>query len=71
MKTLANIEKGFEGSIVEIKTNRNDIIRKMMAMGVFPGSSVKVIQTFPSYVFQVGYTQIAVDKEIADTILVK
>ncbi|MCR2044666.1 FeoA family protein [Anaerosalibacter massiliensis] len=71
MKTLANIEKGFEGSIVEIKTNRDDIIRKMMAMGVFPGSSVKVIQTFPSYVFQVGYTQIAVDKEIADTILVK
>lgn len=71
MKTLANIEKGFEGSIVEIKTNRDDIIRKMMAMGVFPGSSVKVIQTFPSYVFQVGYTQIAVDKEIANTILVK
>ncbi|MBU5292868.1 ferrous iron transport protein A [Anaerosalibacter bizertensis] len=71
MKILANLEKGFEGTIVEIKTDRDDIIRKLMAMGVFPGSSVKVIQTFPSYVFQVGYTQVAVDKEIARTIVVE
>lgn len=71
MKLLSNMEKGFEGTVVEIKTDRDDVIRKLMAMGVFPGSSIELIQTFPSYVFQVGYTQVAVDKGIASTIVVE
>ena len=40
-------------------------------MGVLPGMPIKIIQTYPSYVFQVGQTQIAVDMEIADDIFVR
>jgi Fe2+ transport system protein FeoA len=29
------------------------------------------MQSFPSYVFKLGYTQFAVDKKIADEIFVK
>ena len=42
-----------------------------MAMGILPGAPVSLIQSFPSYVFQVRQTQFAVDKEIADAIYVR
>ena len=41
-----------------------------MALGVLPGATVKLLQRFPSYVIQLGYTQLALDKETASTILV-
>ncbi len=41
-----------------------------MAMGVLPGFDVSLIQRYPSYVFRVGQTQIAVDEEIASEIFV-
>lgn len=42
-----------------------------MAMGILPGAPISLIQSFPSYVFQVGQTQFAVDKEIAEAIYVR
>ena len=42
-----------------------------MAMGILPGAPVSLIQSFPSYVFQVRQTQFTVDKEIADAIYVR
>ena len=42
-----------------------------MAMDILPGVPVSLIQSFPSYVFQVRQAQFAVDKEIADAIYVR
>ncbi|EOC99526.1 FeoA family protein [Caldisalinibacter kiritimatiensis] len=67
---ITELKKGEEGVIAELNTNDKSILRKLMSMGILPGMNVKIIQTFPSYVFQVGYTQVAVDKEIASVILV-
>ncbi|WP_069648861.1 FeoA family protein [Caloranaerobacter ferrireducens] len=64
------MKSGEEGIIAELDTDSKSILRKLMAMGILPGMKIKMIQTFPSYVFQVGYTQVAVDKEIASVILV-
>ncbi|WP_202708582.1 FeoA family protein [Sporosalibacterium faouarense] len=65
-----NMKKNEEGIIAQLNTNNKNILRKLMSMGILPGMNLRVIQTYPSYVFQVGYTQIAVDKEIASVILV-
>ncbi|SHH77466.1 ferrous iron transport protein A [Caloranaerobacter azorensis DSM 13643] len=64
------MKSGEEGIIAELDTDSKSILRKLMAMGILPGMKLKMIQTFPSYVFQVGYTQVAVDKEIASVILI-
>jgi Fe2+ transport system protein FeoA len=45
-------------------------LQKLMAFGILPGMPVKVLQTRPSIVFQVGQTQLAVDEGIAGDILV-
>jgi DtxR family Mn-dependent transcriptional regulator len=46
-------------------------LEKIMAMGVLPGVDVHLDRRFPSYVFQVGHSQFAVDEEIAGDIYVR
>jgi ferrous iron transport protein A len=67
---LTEMKKNQEGIVAELTTDNKNILRKLMSMGILPGMSLRVIQTFPGYVFQVGYTQVAVDKEIASVILI-
>jgi DtxR family Mn-dependent transcriptional regulator len=42
-----------------------------MAMGILPGVSIQVKETYPSVVFEAGYSQFAVDDEIAGDIFVR
>lgn len=69
--SIAKMKNGEEGIIAELDTKDDSILRKLMAMGILPGMNLKMIQTYPTFVFQVGYTQLAVDKEIAFVILVE
>lgn len=45
-------------------------LRKLTAFGIMPGVEVEILQDFPSYVLGVGYTQIALDYQIAKNIIV-
>jgi DtxR family transcriptional regulator, Mn-dependent transcriptional regulator len=40
-------------------------------MSVLPGLSITLLQTFPSYVFQIGQSQFAIDKELAESIYIR
>ncbi len=65
---LLNAEVGEVGTITGIHTKDDNILKKVMAMGVLPGMPVKVIQKSPSVVFMVGNTTLAVDNIIAQCI---
>jgi Fe2+ transport system protein FeoA len=67
---LTKMKKNQKGIISELNTEDKNILRKLMSMGILPGMTLRVIQAFPSYVFQVGYTQVALDNEIASVIKV-
>ena len=41
-----------------------------MALGIMPGATLQLLQRFPAYVVQLGYTQLAIDKETAASIMV-
>ncbi len=71
ISSVSDLKKGQKGKIVYVLTKKDKNLQKLMAMGVLPGQSLEVIQTSPSYVFQVGQTQVAVDKEIAGSIFVR
>jgi DtxR family transcriptional regulator, Mn-dependent transcriptional regulator len=70
VKPLSALKKGEQGKIAYLHTNDKDILRKIMAMGALPGLSISLVQGFPSYVFQIGESQFAVDKNIAEQIQV-
>ena len=67
---LSQMKQDQEGRIAYIHSKARDRLQKLMAMGVTPGMRIRIIQRFPSHVFQIERTQIAVDEQIADEIFV-
>lgn len=68
---LTRLKKGERGVIAYLKTSDAKKTQKLMAMGVLPGSPITLDRAFPSFVFSVGYSQYAVDSDMAGAILVR
>lgn len=68
---LSNLKPGEGGRIAYVHASDVEKLNKLMAMGVLPGEPVKLIRRLPSYVFKVGNTQYAVDRQIAEAIYVR
>lgn len=68
---LSEMRADERGAIAYLSTTRQETMQKLMAFGALPGAPVSVIQTFPSIVIQVGQTQIALDKPLAQDIYVR
>ena len=69
--SLAELDRGQEGKIAYIYAPEASKLQKLISMGILPGAPIKLMQRFPSYVFQVRHTQFAVDRELADAIYVR
>jgi DtxR family Mn-dependent transcriptional regulator len=68
---LPSFDLGATGRIVFIAPKFHDRMDRLAALGVIPGSTVRLHQRSPSYVIEVGETTIALDPEIAGEIFVK
>ncbi|MEO1672282.1 MAG: FeoA family protein [Cyanobacteria bacterium J06631_2] len=70
MNALSQVTIGQVKTVAKLRTNEKTIRRKLMSLGITPGSSLIVEQRFPSYIVKVGYTRTALDREIAASIFV-
>jgi Fe2+ transport system protein FeoA len=73
---LSRLGAGQAGEVAYVHDHKQSrlkqgLLQKLTAMGILPGAAISLVQTFPAYVFQVGQTQFAVDREIADVIHVR
>ena len=71
VRPLCDARPESEGAVAYLATKDNRKVQKLVAMGILPGTNIKVIRQFPSYVFQVGYSQFAVDRPLAEVIYVR
>lgn len=71
VKSLADFKKGETGTIAYIHTGEKKELQKIIALGALPGSQIKLTQGFPSYVFEIGHSQFAVDRPLAKKIFVR
>ena len=69
--SLTELKSGEEGEIAYIQTDDNKKMQKLMAMGVLPGNRIVLVQAFPSYIFRVGYSEFAIDTNLAREIFVR
>jgi DtxR family Mn-dependent transcriptional regulator len=69
--SLTEFKSGQEGEIAYIQTEDNKKMQKLMAMGVLPGNKIVLVQAFPSYIFRVGYSEFAIDTNLAKEIFVR
>jgi len=70
-KSLDRMKKGETGIVTRLVTTDSKNLQKLLAMGILPGRIVKVLQTYPAYILQIDRTQAAMDRELANRIIVK
>jgi DtxR family Mn-dependent transcriptional regulator len=68
---LTELKSGEEGEIAYLQTDDSKKMQKLMAMGVLPGIRIELMQTFPSYIFRVGFSEFAIDTAMAREIIVR
>lgn len=68
---LTEFRSGQEGEIAYIQTDDSKKMQKLMAMGVLPGNRIMLAQSFPSYIFRVGFSEFAIDTALAREIFVR
>ena len=59
-----------QGVVAYLSTRDNREIQKLMAMGILPGSDIRLVRLFPSYIFAIGHSQFTVDRALAEKIFV-
>jgi len=68
---LTELKSGEEGEIAYLLSGDDKKMQKLMALGVLPGNRISLLQTFPSYIFRVGFSEFAIDTAMAREIIVR
>jgi Fe2+ transport system protein FeoA len=71
VRALSSLPSGTRGTIQRVQAQDRDRADRLVALGVTTGAPVTVLQTFPGVVFLCDQTELAVERAVADTILVK
>jgi Fe2+ transport system protein FeoA len=68
--TLADLRAG-TGGVVDRLRGDPDLLARLTAQGLAPGVEVHVVQRTPAYVVEVGETTIALERRVAEAVLVR
>jgi len=69
--SLSKLDLNKKAKVSHIKTEDKAMLQRIIAIGALPNADITLIQRFPSFVFQIGKSQFAVDKELASCIYVR
>lgn len=68
---VCDLQPGQGGHIAYLRMDEPKRLQKLMAMGILPGVPISLLRRFPSFVFETGFSQFAVDKDIAADMFVR
>ena len=68
---LTRLALGEEATVAFLHTKRHAYLQRLSALGVAPGARVRLRQTQPALVVQVGETELALDPQAGQEIFVK
>ena len=71
VRKLTSLRAGMTCRVVAVEGCSRRQICKLEAFGIVPEAEVQVLQTWPVYVLQIGYTELAIDKVLAAYICIK
>ncbi len=70
-KPLNQFKSGETSTVKRFSTKEDKTLQKLLAMGIVPGRTIIVKQTYPVFILQIDKTQAAMDKELAESIIMK
>lgn len=68
---LCELSPGDKGRVAYLHTGDSQRLQKLLTFGILPGVAVEMVQRFPSFVFRIGHSQMAVDRDMAEGIHVR
>jgi Fe2+ transport system protein FeoA len=68
---LASLPPGARGKVARVLPPDTECGDRLAALGVTPGASVVVLQTFPAFVFSCDQTELAVEPAVAHAVLIE
>jgi Fe2+ transport system protein FeoA len=68
---LSSLDTNERGVVVEVRADTSGRADRLLALGVTPGATVTMLQTFPGVVFLCDQTELAIERAVADAILVR
>ena len=71
VRSLSSVRTGTRGTIVEVRSEAAGRTDRLLALGVTPGATIVVLQTFPGIVFRCDQTELAIERGVADAILIR
>jgi len=71
VKPLTDLKAGERAKIVFIMPSAHSRLDRLSALGILPGSTLRVHQKSPAFVLELGETTIAIDSDIAREIYVR
>jgi DtxR family transcriptional regulator, Mn-dependent transcriptional regulator len=69
-RPLTSLAVEERGVVVEVRAHESRRVDRLLALGVTPGAAVTMLQTFPGVVFLCDQTELAVERRVADAIIV-
>lgn len=69
--SLELLRKGERGIVTFSKNQNERILKQLMLMGVTPGATITLKQKFPSFIIEIGNTDITLDIESIRAIYIR
>ena len=71
LRPVSSLREGARAVVVEVHSHDQGRTDRLLALGVTPGAIVVVLQTFPGIVMLCDQTELAIERQVADAILVR
>lgn len=71
IRSLEDIEAGYEGIIAYITAKKHERLQKLMSFGVLPGVPLKIVRKTPGTVIKIDETVIALESDINSSIFLR
>ena len=68
---LSSLRVGAHAIVSSVAHTSTPRVEQLLSLGVLPGALVTMLQTFPGVVFLCDQTELAVERAVADAILVR
>jgi Fe2+ transport system protein FeoA len=68
--SLDSLRPGTRGRIARVVRDLTGRAERLAVLGVTAGATIRVLQTFPGIVFECDQTEMAVEREVARSILI-
>jgi Fe2+ transport system protein FeoA len=69
-RPLSCLAEGEKGIVLEVVARNGGRADRLLSLGVTPGARITMLQTFPGIVFRCDETELAIERGIAEAIII-